>query len=102
MLNYLHNSAFFIYSFTMKSQNRINKFILHNPEDFILHISNDCEQKTKLLEALLNKIVGHKNWHIQIEKNKKTLNFRSYRFMNNFLLKEVNKLGISCKIIYRK
>lgn len=62
----------------------------------LFRTSVNSKHKVKLLKPLLNKLLGAKNWSFDLEDSNTTLQVYYFSVMNNFLAKEINKLGFEC------
>ena len=62
----------------------------------IFRTSVNSKCKIETLTALLNEILGHKNWNFDLDDHENILRVYSFPNMNNFLANEINKIGFDC------
>lgn len=68
----------------------------------IFRTSVNSKYKIKLLKPLLNKLIGQENWNFDLEDRDNILRIYYFPIMNNFLAKEINKMGFECIEIEEK
>lgn len=66
----------------------------------VFRTSVNSKYKVKTLKPLLNKIIGCKNWNFDLEDHENILRVYYFPIMNNFLVKEINKMGFECVELY--
>ncbi len=62
----------------------------------IFRTSVNTKYKVKILKPLLNKLIGRENWSFDLEDCDNILRIYYFPIMNNFLAKEINKMGFDC------
>lgn len=65
---------------------------------FRTSVNSKCDIKN--LKPLLNHLIGIGNWSFDLEDSEKILRINNFPNMNNFIAKEIKKMGFDCIEIF--
>lgn len=65
---------------------------------FRTSVNSKCDIKN--LKPLLNHLIGIGNWNFDLEDSEKILRINNFPNMNNFIAKEIKKMGFDCIEIF--
>jgi hypothetical protein len=74
--------------------------ILINREISIFRTSVNSKCDIEKIKPLLDHLIGIENWNFDMEDSEKILRINNFPNMNNFIAKEINKMGFECIEIF--
>ncbi len=75
-----------------------NTLIQREISIFRTSVNSKCDVKN--LKPLLDYLVGAGKWNFDLEDSEKILRINNFPSMNNFISREINKLGFECVEIF--
>lgn len=97
----------FNYRLSFINQNRIKmnisiakSILIEKKEISIFRTSVNSKCDINALKPLLDYTIGSNNWNFDLEDYEKILRINSFPDMNNFIVKEINKMGFDCIEIF--